>query len=454
MDRHRVFRYGRIFLYPLFGLWVFATVFYLTLPFNRFKDWVGARLASEGFEMEAASAGPALGLGMHLDDVILVSRSSSTEKPIRILVDQATLCVSPWAYLFGTQSFSVKADIFSGELAVDYEATDQNRTYMAVGKRIDLAELPWIKAAINLPVIGQLRIDLDIKSPKKRISEAKGRLAFACAGCVLGDGKAKLIVKGSPLLAEGLGLPRIRLGDFNGKIVFDKGVGRISGIQIKSQDLEFFLEGEITLADPLAQSRVDLYIRFKPSESLLKSSEKLRTIIELTAQMGKRPDGFIGFRLSGTLRRLGAPQWLQTSPFTNSPPAGKASPTNPTVPSPTLPPQPAISPTASPPPPPPPSPPPSPHPSPTPNTITLPPPSLPPPAPSPPATPSPTADPPPPSEPTPVPHEEPAPSHPQPAPAHPEPKTDPLLPSVPPAHNPQGAATTATPATTESPAVE
>jgi type II secretion system protein N len=414
MDRHRLFRYSRVFLYPLFGLWVFATVFYLTLPFNRFKDWVGARLASEGYELEAASAGPALGLGMLLNDVILVSRPSTAAKPTRILIDQATLSVSPWAYLFGTQSFSVQADVFSGELGVRYEATDQERAFAIQGKQIDLAELPWVKAAINLPLAGQFRFDFDLKRPNKRIAEAKGRLTFTCTGCMLGDGKAKLIVKGSPLLAEGLGLPKIRLGDFNGKVMFDKGVGRIMGMQVKSQDVEAFIEGEITLADPVAHSRVDLYIRIKPSESLLKASEKLRTIIEITAQMGKRPDGFLGFRLGGTLRRLGAPQWLQVSPFANSVPVGKGPSPKAALPmpAPSLPPPPAIPAPSLPAPPPPPAP----------STITLPPPTLPPPA----------TEQPPPSEPAPPPSEEPPSA--SPPPAHPEPKPDPNPPSPPPPH--------------------
>lgn len=445
MDRHRLFRYGRLFLYPVFGLWVFATVFYLTLPYNRFKDWVGARLASEGYELEAASAGPALGLGMRLDDVILIARGSTAEKPTRILIDQAILSVSPWAYLFGTKSFAIEADVFSGELGLNYEATDQERAFVLQGKKIDLTELPWIKAAINLPLIGQLHFDLDLKSPIKRISETKGRLTFSCAGCVLGDGKAKLIVKGSPLLAEGLGLPKIRLGDFSGKVVFNKGVGRIVGMQMKSQDLEFFVEGEITLADPLVNSRVDLYIRAKPSESLLKASEKLRTIIEITAQMGKRPDGFLGFRLGGTLRRLGAPQWLQVSPFALPVPALKGSSANvfpsSSSPSPLPPPPPVIPSPSLPSPPPPPSHPHPPTPTPAPSTITLPPPTLPPTAP----------EQPPPSEPAPPPHEEqPIPS---PSPAHPEPKSDATPPSATP---PQHAVPVPTPTPTpmEPPIVE
>ena len=143
---------------------------------------------------------------------------------------------------------------------------------------------------------------MDIELPKQRPSEAKGTLAWTCTACAVGDGKAKLTIASNPLLAEGLGLPKIRLGDFSGKVVIDKGVGRLQNVQLKSQDLEVSVEGEIHLAQPIATSHVDLYVRFKLSDSLLRSSEKLRTIMDLTAQMGKRPDGFIGFRATGTFR--------------------------------------------------------------------------------------------------------------------------------------------------------
>ena len=74
-----------------------------------------------------------------------------------------------------------------------------------------------------------------------------------------------LKVAGNPLLAEGLLLPKIRIGDFTGRIVFEKGIGRFQSVQAKSPDGEIALEGEIRLADPTQFSSVDVYVRFKLS---------------------------------------------------------------------------------------------------------------------------------------------------------------------------------------------
>jgi hypothetical protein len=161
---------------------------------------------------------------------------------------------------------------------------------------------------------------------QQRPSEAKGTLTWTCTACAVGDGKAKLTIASNPLLAEGLGLPKIRLGDFSGKVAIDKGVGRLQNVQLKSQDLEVSVEGEIHLAQPIAASHVDLYVRFKLSDSLLRSSEKLRTIMDFTAQMGKRPDGFIGFRATGTFQNMSNVQWLKTSPFVSTTAPAKPAP--------------------------------------------------------------------------------------------------------------------------------
>jgi hypothetical protein len=196
--------------------------------------------------------------------------------------------------------------------------TSRNKTESGLhveATAIDLSDLPWVKAAINLPLSGRLDLHLDEKMPGLRATATVGSLTWTCHACAVGDGKAKLIIASNPLLAEGLGLPKIRLGDFVGRVSIDKGVGRLQGVQAKSPDVEVYVEGTIKLNQPLSSSSVDLYLRFKLSDSLLKSSEKLRTIMQFAGSAGKRPDGFYGVRLSGPVQHLGAPMWTKTSPF-------------------------------------------------------------------------------------------------------------------------------------------
>ncbi len=430
----KVRRLGRWAAMGGFGFVVFLVVLYVTLPYGRFKDFIAAQVSTLGYDMEAKHAGPSLGVGMTLEEVSLVSRPAGGAKPTRILIDKAKLGVSLLSYLWGSKSVSADVDVFGGEIDAEVTLGKEDASVEGRVSEVDLAEIPWVKSAINLPASGKFGLKLDLAMPKQRLSESKGSLNWKCAGCAIGDGKAKLIIASNPLLAEGLGLPKIRLGDFTGKVAIDKGVGRLQNVQFKSPDIEASVEGELHLVQPVANSRVDLYVRFKLSDSLLRSSEKLRTIMDFTAQMGKRPDGFIGFRMSGTFRNMGNVQWLKTSPFVNTatPPSKPAPHPVPAVALPTPPPPPpARAPTPVPPPPPP--APPATH-----EVVqALPPPTPPPPPPAPAPTPAPPSPPPPaavaPSPPPPAP----APTPPAPAPTPPAPSPPPPAPApTPPAPPP------------------
>ena len=423
-------RLGKVGATAGFGFLVFVVVLYLTLPYGRFRDQMAARVSTYGYEMEAKHAGPSLGLGMTLREVSLVSRPSGAGKPIRILINKAKLGVSLLSYLMGSKAFSVSADIFGGDIDANVKIGKNDTSVNASVSDIDLSEIPWMKTLINLPMSGKFDVKLNLETPKQRLSESKGGLRWECTACAIGDGKAKLIIASNPMLAEGLGLPKIRLGDFTGKVAIDKGVGRLQNVQFKSQDLEATVEGEIHLVQPAASSHVDLYVRFKLSDSLLRSSEKLRTIMDFTAQMGRRPDGFIGFRMTGTFQNMSSVQWLKTSPF--------ASTVTPTKPAPR--PLPGAAPPPLPPPPPRAPVPPVPAAAPpaaaqTQEIVQLP---SPPPAPSPPPPPAPSPAPPPPPAPAPAPSPAPPPAPPPPASSAPPP--------LPPAPSPAPAPTTAAPA--------
>jgi type II secretion system protein N len=388
----RLRRYWKLAATGGFGLLVFVAVLVFTLPYERVKDYIVAMADQKGYDVEIKSAGPALGLGLRLKDVVIATRPSDASKPTRLLVPQASLRMSLLGLLAGHKTYQVFATPFGGELEIESTDSKTSKGLRVQAKDIDLADIPFVKAAINLPMFGSIELHLDAKMPSGKAGSTAGSLTWTCSDCALGDGKAKLIIPGNALLAEGLGLPKIRLGDFVGTVVIEKGVGRLQGVQAKSPDGEITLEGEIKLADNMKSSTLDLYVRFKLSDALLKSSEKLRTIMQFAGTGGKRTDGFYGVRITGPLTHLGQPVWSKNSPF-----AAPATGPKPLAPKPASPP-----PFHAPPPPiPPPAPPPMPtaSPIPMPTSMPMPLPSGPPPA----ASPPPAPPPPPVAEPTPPP---------------------------------------------------
>jgi len=301
-----------------FGLVMFIVFFYVFFPYHRVKDQVVAMAAQQNVDVEIGSAGPIFGVGIGFHDILVASRPTDGSKPTRLRIDDARVSISPFARLMGEEAYSLSAGALGGEMDVDWEASKARSRLVVKTEEISMAELPGVKEAINLPLGGKLGLAIDLTMPGQKAGAADGAIRWTCAACVVGDGKAKLKVAGNPMLAEGLSLPRLKLGDFTGRIAFEKGVGKLQGVQAKSADGELYVEGEVRLADPLPYSQVDLYIRFKLSDALLKSSDKLQLILQLIESMGKRPDGFYGLRLQGPVSRLGPPQWLKTSPFAST----------------------------------------------------------------------------------------------------------------------------------------
>jgi type II secretion system protein N len=301
-----------------FGLLVFIIAFYLSFPYNRLKDQAVALASQRNLDVEIASAGPVFGVGVAFHDITVATRPTDGAKPTRLRIDGVRVHLSPLSRLIGEDAFSVSADALGGDIDIDWAGSKTNSRLEVKSEDLAMAELPGVKETINLPLAGTLGLSLDLEMPTNKLATSVGSMRWACAGCAIGDGKAKLKVAGNPMLSEGLSLPRLKLGDFTGRITFDKGVGKLQAVQARSPDGELYVEGEVRLADPLPFSQIDLYVRFRLSDALLKSSEKLKLILQLVEGMGKRADGFYGLRLQGTLARLGPPQWSKSSPFTST----------------------------------------------------------------------------------------------------------------------------------------
>jgi type II secretion system protein N len=315
MTPERLQRLRRIGGRAVFFVVVFAIAVVFSFPFDRIKDLAVAWASTQNLDLEIGAAGPTFGAGVSLSDIRLQTRPTDGKKPARILIPAATVTLSPFAKVLGRTAVSISAEALGGEIDADIDTAKARGLVKIKTRQIAMAELPGVREAVNLPLGGNLDLTVDMAFPQNKNAEAAGSFSWKCAGCVVGDGKEKLKVPGSPLLAEGITLPRIRLGDFVGKVSFEKGHGKLQAVQAKSPDGELYLEGEIRLADPVKYSSVDLYVRFKFSEALLKSSDKLKLILQFAESAGKRPDGTFGFRMQGSLSNLGSVQWMKTSPF-------------------------------------------------------------------------------------------------------------------------------------------
>jgi len=384
-------RLRRPALFSLFGLVIFVVALYFSFPSERVKEMAIRAAAARDLDVEIGSASPAFGLGVVFHDVLVRTRPT-TGKPSHFTIQTARLSISPWSVFSSAKTFNVALDAFGGHVDITQTGSPGKKGAFELSVRarnVNLGELPGVRDALNLPLAGTAKLDLRIASPSGKMAEAAGEITLSCDGVVIGDGKTPLKVAGNPFLAGGLTLPKLRLDDFGGHVAINKGLAKLQEIGGKSRDGEVALEGEVTLRDPLPNSTVNAYLRFKLSDAFLRQASTVQTILQMAGAQGKRPDGFYGMRISGQLGRLNPPVLSPTSPIMTSPsprPGTRAS----TMPVPR--PSPAPPPIFTPP-------------VPAPTTAVA---AAPPPEPAPPPPPPPAAPPPPPVAATPPPGQPPA----------------------------------------------
>jgi hypothetical protein len=111
-------------------------------------------------------------------------------------------------------------------------------------------------------------------------------------------------VPNDPFLAAGLTFPRIKLGKLSGQILIDKGKGRFEGVRVHSVDGDATLDGYVELRDPIGMSQMHAYLKFRPSEALLKREATLELMTNALSGTAKRSDGYLGIQLTGPLSAL------------------------------------------------------------------------------------------------------------------------------------------------------
>jgi type II secretion system protein N len=310
--------------YPLFAVFAFLFFFYLSLPCEKIKAKATDFIATSfGVLVEIGDLAPRPLFGASLKRVLIkekpkvsfedtVAVSSKTKdkkeakKALQLVIDEATVktgLFGIFSLLAGGVDISFSVSSLGGELDGDFEM-DKKKGWRLKGEisKINIARLPVLEELIGLPLAGQLSAKLDIHVPEDRWSLAAGRIDLDCEDCTVGDGKAKLKMRGDPMMEQGVTIPKIRLGRFGGQIKIEKGLAT-PDLSIQSPDIELNVEGSLSLRSPLPYSYSQIYLRFKISPEFKKQNIMFE-LLEGKLANAKRPDGFIGYQLIGQLNSI------------------------------------------------------------------------------------------------------------------------------------------------------
>jgi type II secretion system protein N len=329
-------------LYPLFYLFCLALFGYLTFPFDRLKD----RLIAE-FEREQATHGGHQRLeidelssywfsGVDVTGVKLVippaDPGDKDAKDTVLAVDRAHARVQLLPLLIGRVRVDFTAEAFDGEVSGSVPVTGGNGAIELSLEDVDLSKVAAITDTIGVPLRGIASGTIELDAPERKLSKATGSVSLTVRGVSVGDGKTK--IKGQ------LALPEAKLGDLTITADATDGLLKISKLAAPGPDLDLQGDGKISLRDVWNDSSADLYVKFKFSDayrgkndvtkSLLGApGSKAPALLDLAdpkIKKAKRPDGFYGFHVHGTLRNLRFDPSASGAPEGGAARGGKGSP--------------------------------------------------------------------------------------------------------------------------------
>ena len=315
--------------YPVFALFVVLITFVAALPDEKVKERLETLLSQDptatqpmglGVDVKAGELSISLlRRGIRADNVIMRTRPTRpTDKPSRYVLDVVKVNVGLLGLLFQRPTYSFAIEAFHGTIdgSARVTLTDNHYTIEAVG--LELGAIQGLQTALGPPLEGKVEGKLDLDAPGRLLANSSGSIEVNIDEAIFGDGKGKLSIPGDPFLAQGVTIPKIRLGKVVGALSIDKGKAHIDNLRVHSADVDITVEGYVDLRDPLPSSQLHLFLRFKLSDALLKREPTLELVTGNLSSQGKRPDGFIGAQLTGS---LGSPYFMANK----NPPQGVTS---------------------------------------------------------------------------------------------------------------------------------
>jgi len=341
-------RWARLFGYPLFALAVVLVTFVAALPDDKVKERLETLLSQDptatqpmglGVDVKAGELSISLlRRGIRADNVIMRTRPTRpADKPSRYVLDVVKVNVGLIGLLFQRPTYSFAIEAFHGTIEGSARVTMTDNHYTVEASALELGAIQGLQTALGPPLEGKVEGKLDLDAPGRLLANSSGAIEVSIDETIFGDGKGKLVIPGDAFLAQGVTIPKIRLGKVIGAITIEKGKAHIDNLRVHSADVDITVEGYVDLRDPLPSSQLHLFLRFKLADALLKREPTLELVTGNLSGQGKRADGFIGAQITGS---IGAPYFMAnknppqgvTSKNDAPPPAAAAPPLPPGAP--------------------------------------------------------------------------------------------------------------------------
>lgn len=290
--------------YAAFALFAFLISLYVTFPYDAVRQRLQNEASAAGFVVRIGSVGPGLlGITARRLELARAAKPDAEGTPAPLLID--SLAFRPSLFPAG---IALDARAFGGEVTgavgglgdlainLNLEDLDPSQGNLREATGLDLEGR----------VSGRLRLDIPRVAPsptskikEPALSQANGELRLDARGFTLKGGTLEIPLYGQMTPMD---MPRIVLGELDGRIVIEKGLARIETFKTTSEDVELLAEGTLKLNNNVGYSESDILLKVKAAPEFVKRLGLIGSGLSILPSDRADPN-FRVARMSGFLAR-------------------------------------------------------------------------------------------------------------------------------------------------------
>jgi len=226
-------------------------------------------------------------------------------QPIELASLRAEL--APIKFMRGLLEGRLQAQLLGGTLDAEVSQTAEEMHIKGTLADLDVAQLPVLKRLVPLPIAGVVSIDLDLTvelddQKKPKFDLITGTANIHVKGAFVGPGQIESKKLGAFPYFD---VPRTRIEDLGGRLVFEKRRATFEDFAIRGPDIEGDITGYIQLAADVGRWGPRAHLRFKFSDTFLEAHKDVKTAMTNIAYLKNgQKDGYTGFAVTGEFGKL------------------------------------------------------------------------------------------------------------------------------------------------------
>jgi type II secretion system protein N len=285
--------------YACFALASFVFGLYVTFPYDVLKRRIASDAGDNGLYVKMGSLGPGL-FGITASHLEVSKKMDATEDkpPAPLQID--SVAIRPSLFPLG---IAMRAKLLHGTVSAALGLVGDLKIRAALDDLSLQDDNLKAFSGVNLQGHASAQLSLDIPktapsktaTPEPDLSQAAGSLTLDMSD---------LQVNGGTIGFQDL--PKVVVGDIDGKIKFEKGLGTVERLHTKSDELEVGVTGTLKLARRFDFSEPNATVRFKAQPDLLKRIGLIAAGISMLPADPQSPD-FRTLRVQGFLGRPSSP---------------------------------------------------------------------------------------------------------------------------------------------------